>query len=587
MPHLRIPGTARRAGAACAAAALITLGTAAAPAHAAEKSHFSILPPGPQTLLPQSAGGAAAAFRTLSVTVQNEGPAAMLGHVRLTVDASRLKGVAELSLPKECGFTPGDPSHLHAVCELGTIGSFDSAGRFNPAGTVDLGVRSLAGAAVGAAGSIDFTASADNATEDPDDALFGTTTPVTVGHGPDLAVGRLGDLSVTPGTTAPQPLTVGNKGDRDAKGLELYLDAGELTGGAGVSLTGSYGNCQYHYGDPSDPVAQRTAVLCSFPDVTVHPGQTFQLSEPVGLVTTATATKGYFEYGFDQTGGLFSDPGARGVRGTGHVLGLVPVPPSAPAARKLVQDIDYSNNVSSSMIDTGRTFDVAVTAADVSGTIGRPLGFRATVTNVGTEPTTPMPGAPAADITAAVLVALPSGVGVGTLPKDCFSADDPAMAGSASFRAAAGMRSAAAPPPAESGYLCVVRKVLRAGDSASFDFTLTPTKALDRAQGVAMAAAGDGPDDDYLNNLVAFRVSAAKAPATATPAPKPTPKPTGTAAATGGAAPTASGTAPGGGNLADTGGGSSALPVALGGGVAVLLGAGALLLARRRAGSHG
>lgn len=587
MAHLRPRGTVRRTGAALAAASVLCIGAAVGPAHAAEKSVFSVMPPSAQTLLPQSAGGAAADFRTVTPVVLDEGPGSSLSGVVLTVDASRLKGVAELSLPKECSFT-ADPSHLHAVCSLGTVDLI---------GQVDLGIRALAGAKVGAHGSLVFKATADNATEDPEDAFMGTTTPVVVGNGPDLAVGDLGDLSVPPGSTSAQSPLVSNKGDRDAKGVLMYLDAQQLDGGSGLSVAGSYGNCLYHYGDPELPAAERTGVLCSFPDVTVHPGESYRVATPVGLAATAEATRGFFEYGFDLVGGELADPDAVGTKGTGPALGLSPVPAGSAASRMLAGDIDYGNNTTVSMVSTGRIVDVAAGAADVKGTVGKPVAFRGTLSNTGTVPTTPMAGAPAADVTAAELVAFPPGVKVTSLPAGCTTTDDPTVSEPPAALATGRARSGFAArlhtaeqsvPDADQGsaYLCLVQQVLQPKDSVGFDFTLTPARALDRAEGVVIAVSGDtGLDDDPSNNLADFRVSAAKAQPTAKPTPSATATASTTAPASGAAS--ASATAATGGYLADTGGGASALPIALGGAAAVLLGAGGVLFARRRSGSHG
>jgi hypothetical protein len=587
MAHLRPRGIVRRTGAALAAASVLCVGLAATPAQAATRSLISVLAPDTQVLLPQSDGGAASAFRTVTPLVLSEGPAGTLTGVKLTIDAGKLAHVAELSLPKECRFSPSDPSHLHAVCSLGSVRLL---------GSVDLGIRSAPGAAAGATGSIVFTVTATNATEDPEDARgkLGTTR-VSVGHGPDLAAGSLGALSVSPGTAEAYSPQVTNRGDRDAKGVVMYLDAAQLDGGSGLSLTGPrHSNCLYHYGEPG-PGADRTGILCSFPDVTVHPGQTYRLSTPVDLTATADATEGYFEYGFDLVGGQLTDPDAKGTKGSGPALGLTPVPAPTGSSRSLVQDIDYSNNTGVSAVSTGRIDDVAATAGDVTGTVGKAVRFHTSVVNTGTVPTVPIPDAPTTATTAADVVFFPVGVTVTAAPASCTSEDGLSVGAAKGAKAAedskspfaAKVRSAEGGLPTGDGsvYICLVEKVLQPGQSATFDFTLKPTKVLHKAGGTAIAiSGGTGIDDNVNNNVVNFTVSAAKGSTVPTSTPRPTASATASGSS-GSAAPSASASA--GGGLAATGGGSDALPLTLTGAAAILLGAGGLLFARRRSGSHG
>ena len=576
LPRLR--GIARRTGAALVAASVVCVGGLATPAHAATRSVVSVLAPDTQILLPRSEGGAAADFRTITPLILDEGPDTATG-VKLVIDASKLAHVAELSLPKGCSFSASDPAHLHAVCSLGSVELLDS---------VDLGIRADAGAAEGATGSIVFSLTATNGSEDPEDAREKTgTTRVTLGHGPDLAAGSLGDLKVSPGSTEDYSPQVTNQGDRDVTGVVMYLDAQQLDGAVGLSLTGpSHSNCLYHYGDPDDTVGDRTGVYCTFPDVVVHPGETYRVSTPVGLTASADASEGFFEYGFDLVGGQLADSGGTGTKGSGPALGLTLVPAPTKAARTQVEDIDYSNNIGLSLVSTGRVEDVAATAGDVTGTVGKRVGFHASVVNTGTVATVPIPGAPSADVTAAEAVFFPSGVTVTSAPASCSGADDAddavgsdtaGVVGKGLFRTE--VRKAEDGLPEADGplYLCLVQKVLQPGQSATFDFTVKPTKVLHKAEGgVVAVSGGSGIDDNPVNNIADFTVSAVAAAGT------PTPRPTATATAS--SAPAASG----GGGLAATGGGGDALPVSLAGVAAILLGAGGVLFARRRRnGSHG
>lgn len=580
-----------RTGAALLAASVVSLGLAL-PAHAADTSAFALVVPGAQTLLPQSGGATAAVFRTITTTLLSEGPAETLTDVKVAIDASRLKGLAELSLPGKCAFTADDPAHLHALCSLGSVDRM---------GTLGLGIRSLTGAAVGAKGSITFTATASNATVDTDPGIsLGdgpatpyNVTPVTIGDGPDLAVSPLGDLDVPAGGTQELAPTVANLGDRDAKGVVMYLDAQSLKAiPSQFALTGNYSNCVYGYGDPEGDPADNTGVLCSFPGTVVKPGQTYRLSSPALVSATAKATKGYAEYGFDVLGGDLGGANGTGKAGTGAALTLVPVQASTAPAARAVPDIDYGDNTAVSTLSTGHLNDLAVTAGPVHGTVGKVSTFRAAVTNKGTEPSVPMDGAPSPKVTAVFVVVFPKGVTVTSTPSGCLVQDlsqggDLARSAHATGRLATLLHrsqvralDAAAAPGA--GYVCMVQQVLKPRQQIGFSFGVEPTTVLNRAVGAVGVLTSN--DDNSANDFAEFTVDAAKAAATA-----PHSAPASAPASTGGSGSTSSGsTAGSGGALAATGGGGDALPIALGGAAAVLVGAGGVLLARRRRlGQHG
>ncbi|MEY9962067.1 LPXTG-motif cell wall-anchored protein [Streptacidiphilus sp. MAP12-16] len=576
MAHLRPRGIVR-VGAAAAAATVISVALSTAPAQAADPVPFSFIAPPAQTLLPQSAGVSGTAFRTITPVILNEDPTGSLTGVTIALDATKLAPVAELSLPQSCTFT--DPAHLHASCSLGTVGLF---------GQLNLGIRATASAAVGATGSLSYKVTAANGIEDPQDGAV-QTTPVVIGDGPDLAVGQLGALSVKPGGSVGYTPQVSNKGDRDAKGVVMYLDTAADSGGFDFAVGGNYSNCQYGVGDSATPVAERTGVLCRFDDVVVHPGEILQPSAPAVVTATQQATKGYVEYGFDVTGGELDKQTPTGRQGTGGKLLLVPAPATT---KSLVGDIDYGNNVAISAISTGQVSDVAAVAGDVKGTVGRQAWWTAGVRNAGTLPTQAIPGAPSKSDTADVLVALPKGVTVTSVPQGCQSlglgltnsrsssaASDPTGRLEARFRSAQARPNDPTPVlDPGSAYVCLVDRVLQPGQSASFRFGLKPTQVLDRAEGMVIAVAGKG-DDNPANDIAAFHVTATKAVgSTATPTASPS-----TSAQPGSSASPTSG----GGGLAQTGGGSAATPIALGGAAAVALGAGAVLFARRRrASSH-
>jgi hypothetical protein len=380
MPHPRM-SRAIRFGAAAAATALISVGFAGLTAQAAAPQNlFLLAAPDAQTILPQSAVPEGSAFRTVSPSVMSEG--GTVSGLTITVDASSLVGIAELSLPAQCSYT--DQAELKARCAVGTVSGLDI-------GSVKLGIRALAGAAASAKGKIVFGATAANAVLDTEGGVD-DTTPVTVGDGADLAVQQLGALTVRPGGSTAFTPQVSNLGDRDSDGVVMFVGAEELSAASGFGIGGNYSNCEYGVGDQGDTGEADTGVLCRFDSTVIHPGETLVPSVPVSVNATRTATQGTVVYGFDVTGGALDTQTTHGRRGTGPALTLVP----APAAGRSVKspgntDIDYDNNVAYSPISTGRVDDVAALGAQVSGVVGRSLPITLGVRNVGTTPTTSVP----------------------------------------------------------------------------------------------------------------------------------------------------------------------------------------------------
>ena len=570
MPHQRTRRAARL-GATAAAAALTALSFTSVPAQAATGDNlFSFTAPDPQTILPLSAAPQGTVFRTITPTVTGEGED--LTGVTVAVNAASLAGIAELRLPSQCSFT--DAAHLHASCSLGSVGLLSM-------GSFDLGLRAVAGAAAGAHGSIRFTTTAANATEDTslgaDDS-----TPVTIGDGADLAVGQLTALKVKPGgSTGVQP-QVSNLGDRDSDGVVMYVAPESLGNPGDFAVGGNYSNCDYGVGDKGDPSEDDNGVLCRFDSTVVKPGDVLVPSAPLPVSAAATATQGVVAYGFDVSGGPLDKQTTKGHPGTGAPLTLVPVPvqPRTPSN----VDIDYDNNVGYTDISTGLVDDVAAVGADVHGTVGRSLSLTAGVRNSGNVPTAPMPGAPSPRDTAVVVVMLPDGLTVTRVPQGCQSLD-PDGGGDLALPKRVRSALAATPPPvstasptappsaAQGGapgavYGCFVDRVLQPGQSGLFTFTVKPTKVLDAAQGEVFAG-GPLDDADPEDDMASLTVSAVAAPATAaTPTAAP--------------ATTAPATVPTGGGLADTGGGDDSLPLAGVGAAAVLLGTLAVVFAARR-----
>ena len=583
---------AAKAGAA-AVAALISIGFAALPAQASDGGNlFLVVAPDAQTLLPQSAGANADTYRTITpMVVAEDNP---LTGVTIAVDAAKLAGVAQLSLPAGCAFT--SPDDLHASCTVGSVALM--AG-------VKLGIRAAAGAVSGATGSLSFKVTATNGVEDtgPGSTLGGPagdsspapsaspgaedTTQVTIGDGADLAVQQLGAFTVKAGQSTTFVPQVSNLGDRDADGVVMFVGTTSAADPIGFGIGGNYSNCRYGVSDGSDSSGPGSAdpseygVLCRFDTTVVKPGEVMVPSAPMVATSTPQATNGDLIYGYDVTGGLLDQGTSGGVKGTGPALTLVDAPVATAKSPSASVDIDYDNNSTFSPISTQNVDDVAAIGGTFDGTVGHSRSVTVGLKNVGTTPTKTMQGAPSANDTAALLALFPDGVDVTAAPKACQYVDLNADARSSALTP--GLRSALAgrTQVLDDGgpgtvYVCVVDRVVKPGQTVDFGFTVKPTRVLKAVQGIVVA---ESQSDDATpdNNIADMTFNAVKGAASPGASPKASAPATPSPAATASSAPS---TIPGG--LAHTGGGDDSLPLVGVGAVAVLIGAGALFATRRR-----
>ncbi|MEW2495212.1 hypothetical protein AB0942_17015 [Streptomyces nodosus] len=250
------------------AAGLVTLGLTTAPAFAEtepETDQLWITAPYEPTL-PLGIDGGTPLTRTLDVRLNHDNDHITVTDGRLTVDASGIAGVAEITWPDNC-----TPSGATAVCDVPEVPVTGNTG-----GEVHLKVRAADGAAVGARGRITFEATA---TGGPDGTLtaprdsFGTT--VTVGSGPDLALTAGGDIEhARPGSRQTLPFTLTNHGNETAHGFTI-----RVTASYGVRYLNRYDACVYttSSGDEYAPMSYAT---CTF-DQDLAPGASFELPEPL------------------------------------------------------------------------------------------------------------------------------------------------------------------------------------------------------------------------------------------------------------------------------------------------------------------
>ncbi|MFD4609671.1 hypothetical protein ACFWOT_16530 [Streptomyces sp. NPDC058440] len=255
------------------AAGLVAVGLTTAPAFAGtepEPDQLWITAPY-EPNLPLGIDGGTPLTRTLDVRLNHDNDHVAVTDGRLTVDASGLAGVAEITWPDNC-----TPSGATAVCDVPEVPVTGITG-----GEVHLKVRAADGAAVGARGRITFKATATTGLAGMLTARDSTT--VTVASGPDLGITAGGDIEhVLPGSTQTLPFTVTNYGNETAHGFTIRVMASY-----GVRYVNRYDACVYT-ASSGDGYAPMLFADCTF-DQDLAPGASFELPEPLRVALTRHA----------------------------------------------------------------------------------------------------------------------------------------------------------------------------------------------------------------------------------------------------------------------------------------------------------
>ncbi|MFD5193956.1 hypothetical protein ACFWMU_38745 [Streptomyces sp. NPDC058357] len=329
-----------RSGAAVAVAAGLLTAGLAAPAFAADDSpqtdQLWINEPYQQTL-PLGTDGGQPQSRTLGVGIYHDNENFTVTDGRLTVDVSDLAGVAEVTWPDTC-----TPSGTSAVCDIPVVPAI--GGDYED--QVFLTVRAADGAEAGAHGRITYEATA---TGGPDGTLtaphesFDTT--LTVGAGPDLAIGSVADIEDgRPGDERTIPFKVTNNGNRSANGFTVKLSASY-----GLTDLTRYDACTYTTTDDNDYAPSKHAV-CTFGRV-LAPGDSFELPEPLTVRLAPHALNERLD---------------------------IDVQPGDGA-----EDIDSQNNYAILQIGAENTADFSVTGDVISGAAGETATAELTFKNNG------------------------------------------------------------------------------------------------------------------------------------------------------------------------------------------------------------
>jgi hypothetical protein len=384
MSSVSVGRVLRRGACAGAVGALVVAGLGSGVAVADDEPQTDqlwIQAPYDQTVTVAPDGGTAQ-YRTLALGLYHDNGNFTVTDGRLTVDVSGLAGVADVVWPDNC--TPNDAGTV-AVCDTGDVPTRYSA-------QVQLKVRAVAGAAVGAQGAIEYSAEAtggpDGTLVAPDDSA---ETSVTVASGPDLGIGAPRDVSdIAPGTGLTVPFSVTNTGNETAHGFSVKMWATY-----GLDVVTRYPQCTYTEPDDSGTYTPMTYATCSF-DTDVAPGATVELPEPLRLAVTDHALYERFDYEVEPVGDA--------------------------------TDLDSSDNGRSWHVNADNTADFAVHGTEVSGAAGDTVTAAFRFTNGGPAW---VGNVASGDPVAVIDFYLPEGTTATSVPETCSTAwtsgDDPTI----------------------------------------------------------------------------------------------------------------------------------------------------------------
>ncbi|MFI6405623.1 hypothetical protein [Streptomyces sp. NPDC050548] len=364
----------RRGACAGAVGALLLTGLGSGAAFADDEpqtDNLWIQAPYDQSVTVASADGTAM-YRTLKLGLYHDNDNFTVTDGHLTVDVSGLAGVAEVAWPDNC--TPNGAGTV-AVCDTGDVPTRYSA-------EVQLQVRAVAGAAVGAQGTIAYSAEATGGPDGTLTAAEGSTTPVTVRSGPDLGIDAQQDRTgVAVGTDLTVPFAVTNTGNETAHGFTVQLYATY-----GLDIVTRYPQCTYTEPDATGTYMPMTHATCAF-DTDIAPGATVELPAPLRLTVNDHALFERFDYDIEPVDG--------------------------------VTDLDSSDNSRAWNIDADNTADFAAHGTEVSGAVGDTVTAAIRFTNDGPAW---VANAGSGDPVATVDFYLPEGTTATSMPSTCHGA---------------------------------------------------------------------------------------------------------------------------------------------------------------------
>ncbi|MFB7255259.1 LPXTG cell wall anchor domain-containing protein [Streptomyces nojiriensis] len=544
-----------------AAGALVALGPATTPAHAADPV-FTLAGPAGIGLRPHPGQSGEPQKTSVEFRIVNDSAKTFDRQSTFTIDLSGLKGVADVALAKEKG-ADCTLTAAAVTCKRWALWTGDSA-------VVKLDLSAAKDSKAGASADLTVTGAAEGAT------FRSATTKVRVG-GPDLVLERARlKADQKPGDRQNLSIIFANEGTDPVNGVVL-----EMRTTHGIDLVEQYDNCSYSddTGSGRPWTTGWTTVQCLL-EGEYEPGAVYGVDGPLTLKAAPHAFIDGLTYAVYAAG---DQPKAAKNRAPAAARTKLAAAKQAPkaAARSAQQpaDLDPWDNIQEFDFATRNTADLVATGVSLKGKAGETVtadfGFRndgpAWVAYLRSH-----------EAVARTDIVIPAGAKVTKVPAGCTGVN-----------ADGTHRDQTLGAPR---YFCSTGHVVGEKETFTYPFQLKIEKVVADAKGAITVGqwtpegtTGQRWDPNHANDKAAFVINAkdtGPAP-TATPTTSATPAPTGSATPTATATPSASATGTGvtpNGGLASTG--SSAQAIALGGAVLLAVGGGLFLAFRRKAGGH-
>ncbi|MEY2231555.1 LPXTG cell wall anchor domain-containing protein [Streptomyces sp. BF23-30] len=547
-----------------AAGALVVLGAAITPAHAADPV-FTLAGPAGIGLRPHPGQSGEPQKTSVEFRIVNDSTKTFDRPSTFTIDLGALKGVADVALAKgrekDCTLTAAT-----VTCKRWGLWTGEST-------VVKLDLGAARDSKVGATADLTLTGTAEGAT------FKAATTKVRVG-GPDLVLERARLKSEQkPGDKQNLSIIFANEGTDPVNGVVL-----EIRTTHGIDLVEQYDNCSYS----EDSTAGRpwntgwSTVQCLL-EGEYEPDALYGVDGPLTLKAAPHAFTDGLTYAVYAAGEQPKAAAKNRAFAAGNKLAAAKQAPKA-AARSAQQatDLDPWNNIQEFDFTTRNTADLVATGVSLTGKAGDTFdvdfGFR----NNGPAWVADLRHG---DHIARTDIVIPAGARVTKVPAGCtgVGAD-----GSDREQALGAPR-----------YFCSTGHVVGEKETFAYPFQLKIEKVVADAKGsitvgreTPQGTTGQRWDPNHSNDTAALVINAKGAGPAPTSTPSGTtsasPTPTGSATPTATATPSTSATGTGvttnGGGLASTG--SSAQAIALGGAVLLAVGGGLFLAFRRKAGGH-
>ncbi|MFF4423932.1 LPXTG cell wall anchor domain-containing protein [Streptomyces sp. NPDC001549] len=546
-----------------AAGALVALGPATTPAHAADPV-FTLAGPAGIGLRPHPGQSGEPQKTSVEFRIVNDSTTTFDRPSTFTIDLSGLKGIADVTLAKDRG-ADCKLTAAAVTCKSWALWTGEST-------VVGLNLSAAKDSKTGATADLTLTGAAEGAT------FKAATTKVRVG-GPDLVLDRARlKAEQKPGDKQNLSIIFANEGTDPVNGVVL-----EMRTTHGIDLVEQYDNCSYsddtRAGQPWN--TGWSTVQCLL-EGEYEPGAVYGVDGPLTLKAAPHAFIDGLTYAVYAAG---DQPKAAKYRAPAAARNKLAAAKQAPkaAARSTQQaaDLDPWNNIQEFDFATRNTADLVATGVSLKGKAGETVtadfGFRndgpAWVAHLRSK-----------DAVARTDIMIPAGAKVTKVPAGCTGVN-----------ANGTHRDQTLGAPR---YFCSTGHVVGEKETFAYPFQLKIETVVADAKGsitvgqwTPEGTTGQRWDPNDSNNKAAFVINAKDtgpaptptASTSATPAPTGSATPTATATATPSASATGTGVTANGG-LASTG--SSAQAIALGGAVLLAVGGGLFLAFRRKAGGH-